>query len=94
MRYYPAGKKCKLDYLDWPLSHSGYPWLNGGHSETPRRAGDFHPLSGHKEDPPTQWGTVVDCNSPAGGRPGGSDAETSDAGRLAGRLSGPRARLG
>ena len=48
-------------YLDWPL--------DGGHSETLRRGGDFHPLSGRKEDPPTQWGTVMDCNSPAGGRP-------------------------
>ena len=56
MRYYPAGKKCKLDYLDWPLSHSGYPRLDGGHSETPRRAGDFHPLSGREEDPPNPVG--------------------------------------
>ena len=41
-------------YLDWPLSHSGYHRLDGGHSETPRRAGDIHPLSGREKDTPTQ----------------------------------------
>ena len=36
MCYYPAGKKCKLDYLGWALSRSGHPRLDGGHSATPR----------------------------------------------------------
>ena len=61
-------------YLDWPLSNSGQARLDGGHSETPRRAGDIHPLSGREKDPPTQWGAVVDCDSLSGGGGGGAPA--------------------
>ena len=70
MCYYPAGKKCKLDsYLKWALSHSGHPRLDGGHSATPGRASDIHPLSGCEKNTPTQWGAVVDYVPPPGGTP-------------------------
>ena len=51
MRYYPAGKKCKLDCLDWPISGGGPPRMDGGHSVTPGRAGDFDTLPGCEEGP-------------------------------------------
>ena len=64
----PSGEEVQIGlYLDWPLSNSGHPRLDGGHSETPRQAGDIHPLSGREKDPPTQWGAVVDCDSPMRG---------------------------
>ena len=54
MRYYPAGKKCKLDYLGRALSHSGHSRLDGRHSTTPGRASDIHSWPGCKEDTPAQ----------------------------------------
>ena len=58
--------------LDWALSHSGHPRLDGGHSATPGRASDIHPLSGC-EKYPTQWAAVVDYDSSAGRYSGGSN---------------------
>ena len=54
-------KKWKLDSI-WtgPPSHSGHPRLDRGHSATPGRASDIHPLSGCEKYTPTQWAAVVD----------------------------------
>ena len=63
MRYYPAGKKCKLDSV-WTgpsIYGGGHPRLDGGHSETPRRVGDFDTLPECEKGPPAEWGAVVDC---------------------------------
>ena len=69
MRYYPSGKKCKLDYLGGALPHSGHSRLDSGHSTTPGRASDIHSLSGCKEDTPARrvqsWLTIP----PTGGTP-------------------------
>ena len=54
--------------LEWALSHSGHPRLDGGHSATPGRASDIHPLSGCEKDNPTQWAAVVDYDSLRDGR--------------------------
>ena len=60
-------------YLDRALSHSGHLRLDGGHSATPGRASDIHPLSGCEKDTPTQWGSVMDYDSSAGRYSGGSN---------------------
>ena len=74
MRYYPAGKKYKIDSI-WagPYLIVATPRLDGGHSATPGRANDIHPLSGCEKDTPTQWAAVVDYDSSAGRYSGGSN---------------------
>ena len=57
MRYYPAGKKCKLD---WPVSRGVYHRLGGGYPEASGHASDIDPLSGCEESSPAEWGAVVD----------------------------------
>ena len=53
----PSGEELQIGlYLDWPISNSGHPRLDGGYSETPRRAGDFYPLSGCEQDSPNPVG--------------------------------------
>ena len=45
--------------------------MDGGHSETPGRAGHFDSLPRCEENPQAMWGTVVDRGPPTGGCPGG-----------------------
>ena len=71
MRYYPAGKKCKLD---WPVSDGGPPRMDGGHPETPGRAGDFDTLPRCEESFSAEWDAVVDCGPSASGCPDGPHA--------------------
>ena len=51
MRYYPAGKKCKLD-SGRPISGGGLSRMDGGNSETLGRPGDFDTLPGCEKGPP------------------------------------------
>ena len=60
--------------LDWPVSGGGPPRMDGGHPETPGRAGDLDTLPGCEESPPAEWGAVVDRGSSASGCPGGPHA--------------------
>ena len=71
MRYYPAGKKCKLDSI-WTGPYLIVATL-GWTVDIQRHPDDIHPLSGCEEDTPTQWGAVMDDDSSAGRYSGGSN---------------------
>ena len=65
MRYYPAGKKCKLDSI-WVgpyLIVATLSWTVGLHS-----------LSGCEENTPTRWDAVMHCYTSDGRYSGGSNA--------------------